>query len=779
MKGGSRIPPSLALRARRKQPPSLWERLGLGGASRAEPSAAPVKPARPVKLRREPDDRDGRTDKPDHNHPDRRQREKAGKRDGKRQSARPYSFKRMVRKWLESAAAPPAAAVLTEARSRSNRLWMVLVFSLFLLFLRAAWLMGLPDSDLEARGRGQYQTVQEMKGRRGVLYDRNNRELAVTVSLPALYMNPARLPEEKLKKRLPDLARVIGKPESWVLEQYQRKTQENKKLQRVLLGEKLEPVGARTLVSGVSRDMLWLEEEPVRMYPGQALAAPLLGFVDATGVGAAGLEKVLETDLAGDTWRVMLTHDRKGRAINPGRDEQRLARQGHSVRLTIDSSIQHVTEEALWKAMVQSVPESAMAVVVEIKTGAILAMASVPAGNPNDSATRNKHELFKNHAAMDQVEPGSVMKPFVMAAAIEEGLIRPESYINCEMGSWGIGGKIINDDHPKGVITASEVIKYSSNIGTAKIAMMLGAERTLRYLSDFGFARPTGLKIPGEVRGLMRAPASIRPLELATTAFGQGVTASPIQLAAALAALSNGGVRMVPYIIDAVLDRYGEVETWNEPRVERRVVSEHTAGQLIRMMETVIEEGGTGTRAAVPGYTVGGKTGTAQKVENGIYSPTKRVSSFAGFLPAEDPTVAIVVVVDSPTVGSKYGGIVAGPAFSEIGAFTMRYLGIKPTAEPGSAAPGSAASGSAAPGSAAPVEAPVVDVQPLPIEILPDGEGGWVLPDLRGRTMRAAVTALQPAGVALSLSGNGRVVGQSPTPGSRIAPGDAVFLSFD
>ena len=757
MKGGSRIPPSLALRVRRKQPPSLWERLGLGGASRHEPSAVPVKPVRPVKLRREPADRDTWKD-----HPEKR-RGKHPEKHPKDRSTRSYSFKRIVRKWLESAAAPPTSAVLTEARSRTNRLWMVLVFSLFLLFLRAAWLTGLPDSDLEARGRGQYQTVQEMKGRRGVLYDRNNRELAVTVSLPALYMNPARLPEETLKKRLPDLARVIGKPEAWVLEQYQRKTQENKKLQRVLLGEKLEPVGARTLVSGVSRDMLWLEEEPVRMYPGQALAAPLLGFVDATGVGAAGLEKVLEKDLAGDTWRVMLTHDRKGRAINPGRDEQRLARQGDSVRLTIDASIQHVTEEALWKVMVQSVPESAMAVVIDVKTGAILAMASVPAGNPNDSATLNKHELFKNHAAMDQVEPGSVMKPFVVAAAIEEGLLRPESSVNCEMGSWGIGGKIINDDHPKGVITVSEVIKYSSNIGTAKIAMMLGAERTLRYLSDFGFARATGLKIPGEVRGLMRSPASIRPLELATTAFGQGVTASPIQLAVALAGLSNGGVRMVPYIVDAVLDRYGEVETWNEPRVERRVVSERTSGQLIRMMETVIEEGGTGTRAAVPGYTVGGKTGTAQKVENGVYSPTKRISSFTGFLPAEDPAVAIVVMVDSPTVGSKYGGIVAGPAFSEIGAFTMRYLGIKPTVTPEAEADA----------------ATVVDVHPLPIEIVSDGAGGWVLPDLRGRSMRAAVTALQPAGVALSLSGNGRVVGQSPTPGSRIAPGDAVFLSFD
>ena len=324
-----------------------------------------------------------------------------------------------------------------------------------------------------------------------------------------------------------------------------------------------------------------------------------------------------------------------------------------------------------------------------------------------------------------------------------------------------VGGKTINDDHPKGVITVTEVIKYSSNIGTAKIGVMLGAERMLRYLNDFGIGRVTGLRIPGEVRGLIRSPATIRPLELANTAFGQGVTASPLQLALALAGLVNGGVRMTPYLVDAVLDRYGEVETWNEPRVDRRVVSERTAQQLGRMMEAVIEEGGTGTKAAVPGYTVAGKTGTAQKVENGVYSPTKRVSSFSGYLPVEDPVVAIVVVVDTPTVGSKYGGLVAGPVFSEIGAFTMRYLGIQPTKPEEVAA-----------------EEPVVEPEPLPIEILPDGEGGWRLPDLRGRTMRSVVTALQPTGVSLSMSGNGRLVGQSPPAGSRIAPGESVFLSF-
>ena len=322
----------------------------------------------------------------------------APRKKGKRK-VRTASWQHMVAGWMGPVPPPSEATLQEESRARSGFLAGGLGLFLAMLMVSATWLMAIPDSDLEARGRGQYQTAIEMKGERGSIYDRNHRELAATVYLPTLYGNPARMPEAELKKRVADIAKVVGRSEAWVLGQFERRTPDGRKLQEVRLGDSLEPVSARALVSGLSREVMWLKEEPVRLYPGKELAAPLIGYTDASGMGAAGLERVLEKELAGDTYRVMLQHDRKGRAVQPGRDEQRLARQGHSVQLTLDASIQHATEEALWKVMVSSAPESAMAVVMDIETGAILAMASVPTANPNDGHAREQQVLFKNHAA--------------------------------------------------------------------------------------------------------------------------------------------------------------------------------------------------------------------------------------------------------------------------------------------------------------------------------------------------------------------------------------------
>ena len=358
------------------------------------------------------------------------------------------------------------------------------------------------------------------------------------------------------------------------------------------------------------------------------------------------------------------------------------------------------------------------------------------------------------------------MKPFIAAAALEEGLTTPETMFDCELGSWTVGGRTIRDDHPKGVISVTEVIKYSSNIGAAKLGFLVGADKLLTYLRDFGFGRSTGLGLPGEVSGSLRTAANIRPIELATTSFGQGMTASAVQLAVALSTLANGGVRMNPYMIDAVLDRDGDVEMHREPRIDRRVISEETARAITRMMETVAEDGGTGTRARVPGYRVAGKTGTAQKVENGVYSATKRVSTFVGFLPSDRPEIAIAVVVDTPTIGSKYGGIVAAPVFSKVGVFAMRYLGIAPDPVDPEAVVAQAAE-------------PALVAADLPVELASDGAGGWILPDLRGHSMRDTLAGLQPAGLQLQVDGYGRLAAQDPAPGAHVLAGDAVHLRFD
>jgi cell division protein FtsI (penicillin-binding protein 3) len=648
---------------------------------------------------------------------------------------------------------------------------------------RAAWVMAVPDERLEARGREQFRFAVELRGRRGALVDRNDRVLASTVNLPALYANPSRLPPAELEARVAGMVAVTGRDEAWVRGRFVPRN--GKLLQEVKLGDGLDPDEAKQLVEGVPRDQLWLVEEPVRVYPGRELAAPLLGFTDAFDDGAAGLERVLNKELSGDTVRVLQEKDRKGRVIDGSVDAARSSGAGNTVRLTLDASIQYAAERALDEVMAVSEPEAAMAVVLDVHTGGILAMATRPGGNPNDGESRVHQENFKNRPAMDQVEPGSVFKPFVAAAAMEEGLITPESRIDCENGAWTVGSKTIKDDHEKGVISATEVIKYSSNIGAAKLGFMLGAEKTLRYLTDFGFGRSTTLGLPGEVSGVMRTAATIKPIELATTSFGQGVTASTVQLVAGVAVIANGGVRMTPRVVDAVLDRHGEVELTREPREDRRVISEHTARTMARMMETVTEPGGTGTRARVPGYRVAGKTGTAQKVENGAYSPTKRVSTFVGFLPADRPEVAIAVVVDTATVGSKYGGIAAAPAFSTIGAFTMRYLGIEPDPDDLviAPAPGMPALDPEAPPPAPPVRRkaePFVSALPAePIEVAAAADGAWVVPDLTGRSLRAALAALQPTGADLRVEGSGRVASQEPLAGTPVSPGDPVVLHLN
>ncbi len=693
------------------------------------------------------------------------------------------------------------AYLLGEVRARGQVALGGLALFLVAIALRSAWLMVVPDERLEERSRDQFQSAVEMRGKRGALLDRNNRVLAYTVSLPTLYANPARLAKmlESVDGRPPQLTRAqlderiaaislaTGRTEAWIRDRFDARNAQGNQLQEVRIDGSLDPATARALLQGLPRDALWLEEEPVRVYPGKELAAPLVGFTDAKDDGAAGIEKVLQHELAGDTYRILQAHDRKGRAIDAGVDEARLRRGGRSVRLTLDAAIQRATEDALEKAVVASKPEAAMAVVMDVDTGAILAMSSLPSGNPNDGAARARQELFKNRPAMDQIEPGSVMKPFIAAAALEEGLVTADTIIDCELGSWSVGGRTIRDDHPKGAISVTEIIKFSSNIGTAKIGFLLGPVKVFDYLKAFGFGRTTGLGLPGEVAGAMRTAANVRTIELATTSFGQGITSSPVQLASAIAALANGGVRMQPMLVDAVLDRDGAVEAQREPRVDRRVVSEETARTINRMMETVTEEGGTGTRARVDGYKVAGKTGTAQKVEGGVYSPTKRIGSFVGFLPADRPEIAIVVAIDTPTEGSKYGGIVAAPVFAEVGAFAMRYLGVPPDPPaPKLAAPteGEAVELVAVVDPPAPVDPEdallaSTAALPEPLELVSDAEGRWILPDLHGRSLREALTGLAPAGFDVQVAGYGRVAEQAPAPGTPIPPGSAVRIRLN
>lgn len=666
------------------------------------------------------------------------------------------------------------AVVRPRASKRVGAVFALLGVAFLALSSRAAALMLLPDPRLEEKARIQFEESVQIEGRRGDILDRNGAVLATTVELKELHADPSRLSEGDPAALAAALAPVLGLDVT-----HTTKRLSNPKRRDVLLARDLTPDKAQAAKDAVRaarekqalRGILWTRSQPRRYYPARDEGASLVGLVGHNGTGLAGLERTLDRLLRGEVYKYVLWRDRKGRRVTPERVD---ADAGQTVVLTIDRRIQHIVEQVLDETMERTGSQKAYAVVIDVETGDVLALGNRPTQNPNDTSLLDL-KLFKNHAAMDAIEPGSVFKPFVAAAALEEGLVRPETMVDCEGGAWRVGSKIIHDDHPHGPVTVSEVIKYSSNIGAAKLAFELGPERTIAYLKDFGFARYTGLDFPGETRGIMRAPGRIKPIELATTSYGHGVTANAIQLASAVATLGNGGERMQPRLVAELRDERGEVLREMPPTVDRRVVSPEIARQVVVMMESVTDDGGTGTRARVPGYRVAGKTGTAWKHVGGGYSSTARIGSFVGLIPSDRPKLGIAVVVDTPTIGSSYGGIVAAPAFSAIGGAAMRVLGIAPDPtlldddDPRKAEvlanKLAARLDEAAEQPDAPIAAP---------ELQWTAAGTLRTPDLSGLSLRDALVTLQGAGLTVSTRGSGRVAAQSPTPGTPVAPGGAV-----
>ena len=660
---------------------------------------------------------------------------------------------------------------VVRVRSAGRIVWVGVGIALSYVVLvgQASSLMLVKDDRIAARAKIQFEEAVEVRGARGDILDRNGRILATSVELAALHADPDGLTAEARTLLANTLAPHI---ERTSVEVAQRLAIPGRR--DVLLARGLTPAQTSRIRADVReaatqhpvlRYRIWTEDEPNRYYTGQHAAAPLLGVVGRNGRGLAGLERTLDRTLRGETYKYVLWRDRKGRRVTP---ETPKAAPGKTVILTIDQAIQEATERALDRAMEETGAEAAFAAVVDAKSGDLLALANRPTQNANN--TRNLDlKLFKNRAAMDAFEPGSVFKPFVAAAALEEGEVRPETIINCEGGSWVVGRKRIGDDHPKDEIPVSEVIKYSSNIGAAKLAFRLGPERTLSYLSDFGFGRKSGLDLPGETRGLMRSPDSIKPIELATTSYGHGVSSNLIQLAYAMQTLANEGVRMMPRLVAEVRDAEGELIQRTVPTKDRRVVSARTARETVDMMALVTEEGGTGTQARIPGYVVAGKTGTAWKHVDGGYSDTDRIGSFVGLVPAEDPVIAIAVSVDTPTIGLSYGGIVAGPAFSQIGAESLRLLGVEPD-------PALLAEEADTPPQAP--EDLLTDVSEA--EVRPaltwTESGSLAAPDLSGLSLRDTLLTLEGAGLAVRFEGTGRVADQNPAPGAPLGPGDQVAV---
>ena len=535
-----------------------------------------------------------------------------------------------------------------------------LLFALFLLLLgaataRAAWIGTVKAGSLGARAVQQQVEDMVVPARRGSIVDRHDLELAVSedamtvFAYPYLIDNPARVSAR--------VAPLLGVSEDDLL-----KKLSNRDSTFVYLRHKIDAsVGHR--IEQLRIEGIDTVVEPKRTYPQGYLASQVLGTVGAENTGLAGLEYSQEDTLGGHDGRRRVVKDALGQPVSLIETER--AEEGEDIKLTLDAAIQERVEAVLGEVGMTYQPAGATAVVMDPRTGAILALANWPRVDANDPDGAPEYAR-QDRAIQFNYEPGSTFKAFTVAGALEEGLIRPDTMLHVPF-ELHVADRIIGEAHEdgNGDLTVEQILARSSNVGSAMIGLKLGATRFDRWVRRFGFSKPTGVDLPGEQRGIVLDVNHYSGSSLGNMSIGQGLSVTPIQMAAGFTAIANGGVRRQPYIVAG--DR----------KPGKRVLSRKTATEVSKMLEGVLAAGGTAQEASVPGYTLAGKTGTAEKPENGTYSKTDFVASFIGFAPARNPRLLVSVMVDEPR-GDIYGGTVAAPAFERIMEFALPYLKIPP-----------------------------------------------------------------------------------------------------
>lgn len=549
------------------------------------------------------------------------------------------------------------------------RISTVLVFFCLLAFIvagRAFQLQVLKRDQLCKLAERQYKKKIPLVPKRGTIYSRGYEELAVTVEVDSIYAEPDSIKNSKLTAKR--LASVISVSQN----ELEKRLSADKSF--VWLERKVSP-SVIDRVKSLKLQGIGFTKENRRFYPNAELASHVVGFSGIDGNGLGGIELAQDDQIKGKIELVRAERDALGKRTLPkdlGFFEDSLA--GNSIVLTIDKTIQYTAEKELAEAVRKTGAKGGTAIVMDPKTGEVLAMANYPQFNPNDISSSTQAAL-KNRAIVDTYEPGSTFKVFLLAGALEDGAVKPDDKIFCENGSMELAGKVIHDTHKYGTLTVREIMKFSSNIGSTKIAAKLGKEKYYDYLTAFGFGSPTGLGLKGEGEGILRPLKSWSKLDIANISFGQGVSVTPIQLVTSFSAIANGGYMVKPYMVKDILDRDGKVIKRNQPQILRKVISGDTAARITEILRDVVTEGGTGTAAALNGYDVAGKTGTAQKVSEGGrgYAGGKHVASFIGFVPAQSPELVVLVAIDEP-VGVQYGGVVAAPAFRAIAETSLRYL---------------------------------------------------------------------------------------------------------
>ncbi len=563
-----------------------------------------------------------------------------------------------------------------EKRGRTLAVFLLMGLCFVLVAARLVHLQIFQKTELSARAERQQERLVRLDPKRGTICDRMGRELAVSVDVDSVYAVPSGI----------DNARVLAQRLSRILHEDQRSLERRLASDKrfVWLSRKIDPARAEK-VKDLGSKKVGLLLESRRFYPKKPLAGPVLGFIGIDNEGLEGVELSYDAVLRGVNGWVLAEKDAFGRTVFPGGPgfEYTLPRPGKDIALTIDEVIQHIAEKELDTALLQSRAKGGVCIVMNPHTGELLALsvrsspAVRPAFNPNTPQHYKPNE-WRNRAVTDAFEPGSIFKPFLAAAALEEKVVHPLERFDCSMGKIQVADRVISDAKKHGVLTFTEVISESSNVGTIKVAQRLGKERFFKYITAFGFGRKTGVDIPGEISGLVKDYRLWSGVSIGSIAIGQEIGVTPVQMAAAFSALANGGILMRPYIVSEIIDRDGTGGRKFTPQATGRAVSADTCKKVNKMLQKVIESG-TGQKARPGGYTAAGKTGTAQKIDTktGVYSKREYVSSFVGFVPANSPRLVIVVMIDTPE-GIVWGGSVAAPVFKSVAEQSLAYLQVPP-----------------------------------------------------------------------------------------------------
>jgi cell division protein FtsI/penicillin-binding protein 2 len=664
--------------------------------------------------------------------------------------------------------------------------------SLVLSGVLALWMVGLVVRlyqleifdyvELLSRAQRQQQRTVEVAPQRGDIYDRDMHPLAMSLAVESVYAVPSDIANKELAASL--LAPVLDVDRNDLLGRLNA-FKSFCWVKRKITSQEVEQVEDLNLKG------IYFQKEMKRFYPKGELAAPVLGYVGLDDKGLAGLEYGFK-EIAGKPGRVLLAEDARRQSFQSSQWE---GQPGRNLVLTLDENIQYIAEKVLDQTVEKFHAAGGVAIVENPNTGELLAMAGDPSFDPNNYSESPPRARIDRPISM-VYEPGSVFKIVTVSAALQEKLTNPNEVIDCQNGSITIAGHVIHDDERFGLLTVAEVLAHSSDVGAIKLGLRLGDDRLYEYIRKFGFGARTNVDLPGEERGLLRPPSAWSAISIGAISMGQEVGVTPIQLISAYSAIANGGILIQPRLVRDVFR--GTSHEALPPARGRRVVSEQTAATMRRLFEGVIDHG-TGTTARVSGYTAGGKTGTAQKIDStGHYSKSHYIASFVGFAPVDKPAIAILVTIDSP-VGAIYGRDVAAPAFASIASQTLSYLNI-PQDNPSSvlqvASSASARSLRQQRRSQAETrkkfseiaEAALSPVQPVSYAGgVPHSNGGTVLlsdgplttvPDFSGMAVRAVVEKCEALGFELKLSGSGVGVEQVPVAGAKVPPGSGVWVRF-